>query len=27
MFAEGWNIFNELGMFQQLGIVNLPQPG
>ena len=25
--AEGWNNFDQLGMFQQLGVVNLPQAG
>jgi predicted ester cyclase len=23
---EGWNTFNQLEMFQQLGVVNLPLP-
>lgn len=23
---EGWNTFNQLEMFQQLGVVNLPRP-
>jgi steroid delta-isomerase-like uncharacterized protein len=25
--VESWNNFDQLGMFQQLGVVNLPQPG
>ena len=25
--AEGWNNFDQLGMFQQLGVVNLPPLG
>jgi steroid delta-isomerase-like uncharacterized protein len=25
--VEGWNNFDQLGMFQQLGVVNLPQAG
>ena len=25
--VEGWNSFDQLGMFQQLGVVNLPAPG
>jgi steroid delta-isomerase-like uncharacterized protein len=24
--VEGWNNFDQLGMFQQLGVVNIPQP-
>ena len=23
-FVEGWNVFDQLGMLQQLGVVNLP---
>jgi predicted ester cyclase len=22
--VEGWNVFDQLGMLQQLGVVNLP---